>query len=263
MLMVSEVEVRAGARLLLSPVSFPVNPGDKIGLVGRNGAGKTTLTRILAGESLPASGSITRTGQVGYLPQDPRTGDLEVSTRDRILSARGLDQVLKRLDRYTSEMAEATDDDVRDKAMASYARAESELLAGGGYAAESEAARIAANLGLPDRVMEQPLRTLSGGQRRRVELARILFAGADTMLLDEPTNHLDADSIVWLRNYLKDYSGGLIIISHDVDLLDAVVTKVFHLDANRAEIDQYAMGWKKYLAQRETDEKRRKRERAN
>ena len=263
MLMVSEVEVRAGARLLLSPVSFPVNPGDKIGLVGRNGAGKTTLTRILAGEALPAAGTITRTGQVGYLPQDPRTGDLEVSTRDRILSARGLDQVLRRLARYTTEMAEATDDDVREKAMDSYGRAESELLAGGGYAAEAEAARIAANLGLPDRVLAQPIRTLSGGQRRRVELARILFSGADTLLLDEPTNHLDADSVVWLRAYLRDYSGGIVIISHDVGLLEAVVTKVFHLDANRAEMDQYSMGWVKYLAQRETDEKRRKRERAN
>jgi ATPase subunit of ABC transporter with duplicated ATPase domains len=261
--MVSEVEVRAGARLLLAPVSFPVNPGDKIGLVGRNGAGKTTLTRILAGESLPAAGTISRTGNVGYLPQDPRTGDLEVSTRDRILSARGLDQVLRRLERYTNEMADAATDEAREKAMNSYGRAESELLAAGGYAAEAEAARIAANLGLPDRVLAQPLRTLSGGQRRRVELARILFSGADTMLLDEPTNHLDADSIVWLRSFLKDYSGGLVIISHDVGLLDAVVTKVFHLDANRAELDQYAMGWTKYLAQRETDEKRRKRERAN
>ncbi|MCW5952006.1 MAG: ABC-F family ATP-binding cassette domain-containing protein, partial [Propionibacteriaceae bacterium] len=104
---------------------------------------------------------------------------------------------------------------------------------------------------------------LSGGQRRRVELARILFSGADTMLLDEPTNHLDADSIVWLRSYLSTYSGGLIVISHDTGLLEATVTKVFHLDANRAELDIYAMDWKRYLLQRETDEKRRKRERAN
>ncbi len=263
MLTVTTVEVRAGARLLLQPVSFPVNPGDKIGLVGRNGAGKTTLTRILAGEALPAGGTVQRSGTIGYLPQDTRTGNLDVTTRDRILSARGLDTILTRLTRYGTAMAEAADEEMRESAMASYARAEAELLAAGGYAAEAEAARISANLGLPERVLSQALRTLSGGQRRRVELARILFGGADTLLLDEPTNHLDADSITWLRGYLRDYPGGLVIISHDTGLLEAVVTKVFHLDANRAELDQYAMGWKPYLLQRETDEKRRKRERAN
>jgi ATPase subunit of ABC transporter with duplicated ATPase domains len=262
MLVARELEVRAGARLLLSPASFQVAAGDKIGLVGRNGAGKTTLTRILAGESLPAAGTVTRSGQIGYLPQDPRTGDLGQLAKDRILSARGLDSILRRLTTYS--MAMATDEgEAQEKAMASYARAEAELTAAGGYGAESEAARIAANLGLPDRVMGQELRTLSGGQRRRVELARILFSGADNLLLDEPTNHLDADSIVWLRGFLQSYPGGLLVISHDVGLLDATVNKVFHLDANRAELDIYSMDWKRYLQQRETDEKRRKRERAN
>ena len=84
--------------------------------------------------------------------------------------------------------------------------------------------------------------TLSGGQRRRIELARILFSGAETLLLDEPTNHLDADSIAWLRDHLRGYQGGLVVISHDVDLLEAVVNKVFHLDANRGELDQYSLG---------------------
>ncbi len=262
MLVAREVEVRAGARLLLTPASFQVAPGDKIGLVGRNGAGKTTLTRILAGESLPAGGSITRTGQIGYLPQDPRTGDVTQLAKDRILSARGLDQILRRLNSHTMAMSESVGDE-QEKAMASYSRAEAELTAAGGYAAESEAARIAANLGLPDRVLHQEIGTLSGGQRRRVELARILFSGADNLLLDEPTNHLDADSIVWLRSYLASYSGGLMVISHDVGLLEMTVNKVFHLDANRAELDVYAMDWKRYLLQRETDQKRRKRERAN
>ena len=104
MLVAREVEVRAGARLLLSPTSFQVAAGDKIGLVGRNGAGKTTLTRILAGESLPAAGAVTRTGQIGYLPQDPRTGDVTQLAKDRILSARGLDQILRRLHAHTMSM---------------------------------------------------------------------------------------------------------------------------------------------------------------
>ncbi|MGH3340763.1 MAG: ATP-binding cassette domain-containing protein, partial [Propionibacteriaceae bacterium] len=238
MLVARDVEVRAGARLLLEHASFQVAAGDKIGLVGRNGAGKTTLTRILSGETQPASGTITRTGPVGYLPQDPRTGDLEVLAKIRILSARGLDAVVDRLQR--AELAMGDDSaDVRDKAMASYARAEAELAAVGGYAAEAEAARIASNLGLPERVLHQPLGTLSGGQRRRIELARILFSGAPTLLLDEPTNHLDADSIVWLRDFLAGHSGGLMVITHDVGLLERCVNKVFHLDANRAELDIY------------------------
>jgi len=262
MITASNLEVRVGARQLLSPASFRVGPGDKVGLVGRNGAGKTTLTKILAGESLPATGSVSTSGSIGYLPQDPRTGDLEVLARDRILSARGLDDVVRRLRAAEKAMASA-DDETRDKAMRRYERAEADLHAAGGYAAESEAARIAANLGLPDRVLGQPLGTLSGGQRRRVELARILFAQAETLLLDEPTNHLDADSIVWLRDFLKSYPGGVIMISHDVGLLEETATRVFHLDANRAEIDVYNVGWKAYLTQRETDERRRKRERAN
>ncbi len=117
----------------------------------------------------------------------------------------------------------------------------------GGFAAEAEAAQISASLGLPNRVLGQPLRTLSGGQRRRVELARILFSGAETLLLDEPTNHLDADSIVWLRGFLKSHRGGLVVISHDAALLGETVNRVFHLDANRAEVDVYNVGWSTYL----------------
>jgi ATPase subunit of ABC transporter with duplicated ATPase domains len=246
----------------MDEVSFRIDKGDKIGLVGRNGAGKTTLTRVLAGEGLPAGGKVTRSGEIGYLPQDPRTPDMEQLAKDRILAARDLDKVITKLRAAEHDMA-SEDDNVRDKAMRRYDRLEQEFLAGGGYAAEAEAAAISSNLALPERILNQPLKTLSGGQRRRVELARILFSGAQTMLLDEPTNHLDADSIAWLREFLKNHQGGLIVISHDTELLEATVNKVFHLDANRATIDQYNLGWKKYLAQRETDERARRRERAN
>jgi len=258
----TDIELRAGARILIESASFRVGAGDRIGLVGRNGAGKTTLTKVLAGEGQPAAGSVTRSGTVGYLPQDPRTGDLTVLARDRILSARGLDELVRKLRETEGAMASA-DVETHEAAMERYPKLQARFEAAGGYAAESEAATIASALGLDQRILGQPLSTLSGGQRRRVELSRILFSGNETLLLDEPTNHLDADSIIWLRDYLKGYKGGLIVISHDVDLLDQVVNKVFHLDANRAAIDQYSLGWKAYLAQRETDEKRRKRERAN
>ncbi|WP_156251097.1 ABC-F family ATP-binding cassette domain-containing protein [Pseudactinotalea terrae] len=262
MITARDLELRIGARQLLQPSTFRIDSGMRIGLVGRNGAGKTTLTKVLAGEGQATGGTLTRTGSVGYLPQDPRTGDLEVLARDRVLSARDLDSVLRRI-RAAEEQMASEDENVRAKAMDRYSRLDVEFTAQGGWAAESEAARITSNLGLPTRVLDQPLRTLSGGQRRRVELARILFSDAETLLLDEPTNHLDADSIIWLRDYLSSYHGGFIVISHDTELLRATVNMVFHLDANRAELDIYNLGWDAYLTQRETDERRRKRERAN
>src|SRR5215204_6465123 len=154
MISATGLERRAGSRSLLGDATFRIAPGDRVGLVGRNGAGKTTLTRVLAGECSAASGEVTKSGEIGYLPQDPRTGDLDVLARDRILSARGLDEVVRRMRSAEKSM-------VRAKGMRRYERAEAELHAAGGYAAESEAARIAANLGLPDRVLGQPLGTLS------------------------------------------------------------------------------------------------------
>ena len=260
MLTVSGLELRAGARLLIEGATFRVGPGDRVGLVGRNGAGKTTLCKVLAGEGAPATGTVDRTSTVGYLPQDPRTGDLDTIARDRVLSARGLDQLMRDMEKAQIALGERPDDDAPIR---KYGRLEERFTALGGYAAEADAERICSNLGLPERVLDQPLRTLSGGQRRRVELARILFSDASTLLLDEPTNHLDADSITWLRDFLRSYSGGLVVISHDVDLLDHVVNKVFHLDATRAVLDLYNVGWKTYLQQREVDERRRHRERAN
>jgi ATPase subunit of ABC transporter with duplicated ATPase domains len=159
-------------------------------------------------------------------------------------------------------MATASPEEL-DLALERYARVDSEFNAAGGYGASAEAESIATNLGLPERLFEEPIQVLSGGQRRRVELARLLFSGAETLLLDEPTNHLDAESINWLRDYLTKYSGGLVVISHDVALIETVVNKVFYIDANRNVIDVYNMGWKKYLLQREADEHRRKKERAN
>ncbi|MGW0464756.1 ABC-F family ATP-binding cassette domain-containing protein [Streptomyces sp. NPDC003027] len=263
MITVRGVELRAGARLLLSDISFTVSPGDRIGLVGRNGAGKTTLMTALAGKVRPAVGTITRTGGVGFLAQDSRAADPAVTVTDRILSARGLDRALHRLRTAEAAMAGADGPAALERAMNAYARAEAAFQIGGGYAAAAEAARVAAGLGLPERVLGEPVGALSGGQRRRVELARILFAGPDhTLLLDEPTNHLDADSVAWLRTFLQGHTGGLVVISHDTALLADVVNRVFHLDATRASIDPHNTGWSGYLAQRAADERRRARERA-
>lgn len=272
MIVTNDFEVRVGARTLLDAPGqhLRVQPGDRIGLVGRNGAGKTTTMRILAGETEPYGGSVTRSGPIGYLPQDSREGNIEITARERVLSARGLDEIKRRMAKQQELMETATDEKFRDKAIRKYSRLEEEYHALGGYEADAECAQICDNLGLPQRILDQQLKTLSGGQRRRVELAQILFAASagsgksqTTLLLDEPTNHLDADSITWLRSFLSKHEGGLIMISHDVDLLEAVCNKIWFLDAVRAEADIYNMGFKKYLDARATDEARRRRERAN
>ncbi|CAB0507373.1 ABC transporter ATP-binding protein [Corynebacterium diphtheriae] len=272
MIVTNDFEVRVGARTLLNAPGqhLRVQPGDRIGLVGRNGAGKTTTMRILAGETQPYGGSVIRSGDIGYLPQDSREGNIDQTARDRVLSARGLEQIQASMERQQEIMETTEDEKKRDAAIRKYSRLEERYHALGGYEASPEAARICDNLGLPARILDQPLKTLSGGQRRRVELAQILFAASagsgkskTTLLLDEPTNHLDADSITWLRDFLSKHEGGLIMISHDVELLDAVCNKIWFLDAVRGEADVYNMGFAKYKDARATDEARRRRERAN
>ena len=141
MLTVSDLEIRIGARTLMSGVNFKVDKGDKVGLVGRNGAGKTTLTKILAGDGQPDQGKVNRGGEIGYLPQDPRTGDPEETVRDRILNARDLGDHLKAMTKASEDMG-SVDQAVYDAAMKKYSQAEERFIANGGYAAEAEAEEI-------------------------------------------------------------------------------------------------------------------------
>lgn len=265
MITATDLTLRIADRVLISQASFQVNKGMRIGLVGRNGAGKTTLMRLLSGTGIPdavqVEGQVSRSAPPGYLPQDPGEVDPEQLVRDHILSVRGLDVIQQRIRRAEEKMSSETGQ-AQQKAMERYVRLDQEFHMSGGYAATAEAAQIAANLGVTTAMLGQPLGTLSGGQRRRVELARVLFSGADTLLLDEPTNHLDHNSIMWLRGYLQSYPGGFLVISHNVKLLDETVNQVMFLDAMRGAIDVYHLGWKGYLKARAEDEARRKRERA-
>jgi ATPase subunit of ABC transporter with duplicated ATPase domains len=228
MLQVHGLSLEVGGRLVLNGASFGLRKGDKVGLVGRNGAGKTSLLKTLAGAAASAGGTVTRRGAVGYLPQDPGLRDLDpaLTGLSHILSGRGMAEASERLEvlRLALEESHSRANVTR------YAAAEDAYRQSGGYAAESEARRIAAGLGLaPDRV-DLPVRVLSGGERRRLELARILFAGSDLLLLDEPTNHLDNDAKGWLMKFLASYRGALLVVSHDLALLDAAITRVLHLD---------------------------------
>src|SRR5690606_27216411 len=242
-------------------VSFSVQPGDKIGLVGRNGAGKSSLIRTLVGYTAPAAGSISRTGDLGYFSQETDPPDLErpdVTALERILAARQIGSMLRRIEE-TRRKIERLDGEPRDRAIARFARLQDEFEARGGFVAEAEAKRVAAALGIGDDDLHQPIATMSGGQRRRVELARILFAETDILLLDEPTNHLDLDAKAWLMDHLRSYKGGLLVISHDLPLLDEAITSVLALE-NRT-VDAYRGNYSHYLVERDRRHAQRERER--
>lgn len=255
-LQVSGLSVEVGGRFVVADASFTIMPRDKVGLVGRNGAGKTSLFRVLGGEQPPAGGKVSTKGGFGYLPQDPRiASDQEGrSAITHILSGRGIDDALDRIEKLRIAMEESPS----DRAVARYTRAQDEFASSGGYAAESEARALAAGLGLNTTRMELPIGVLSGGERRRVELSRILFAGSDILLMDEPTNHLDVDAKTWLLQYMRQYRGALLVISHDLDLLDEAITRVLHLDRPgedaTGKIVEYKGTYSQYVESRQRDE---------
>ena len=253
MLQVRDLAVEVGGRFTLTDASFSLRAGDKVGLVGRNGVGKTSLLKVLAGEAPAAQGVVARTGALGYLSQDPaRTGTgLDGTAIAHVLSARGLDAASSRLDELHQRMAA----DASPRNVKAYSDAEDAFRHAGGYAADSEVRRIAAGLGLAHDRLDLPITALSGGERRRVELTRILFAGSDLLLLDEPTNHLDIDAKQWLMQFLRTYRGALLVISHDLELLDKSITRVLHID--EGELVEYRGTYSQYLVSRKDDAERR------
>ncbi|MEI7972557.1 MAG: ABC-F family ATP-binding cassette domain-containing protein [Actinomycetota bacterium] len=258
MLQVQSISVEVGGRLVVENASFSVMPRDKVGIVGRNGAGKTSLFKVLGGAVEPHGGKILRKGAFGYLPQDPKIpGSREQhSAISHILSGRNIDEELTRIEKLRLTMEESPS----TQNIAKFSKAEDDFASKGGYAAESEARSIAAGLGLkPDR-LNLPIHVLSGGERRRVELTRILFAGSDMLLLDEPTNHLDVDAKTWLLGFMRDYRGALLVISHDLDLLDEAITRVLHLDRPQedsvGELIEYRGTYSQYKTSRAGDEAR-------
>jgi ATPase subunit of ABC transporter with duplicated ATPase domains len=252
MLQARDVTVEVGGLPIVERFSFTLRAGDKVGLVGRNGAGKTSLLKVLGGEAQPVLGAILRQGRLGYLRQDPRQSrdDFEVPGVTHILEARGLADATVRLEKLRLDLEERPS----TRNVQRFSRAEEEYRDAGGYSAESDARRIAAGLGLqPDR-LDFPVKVLSGGERRRLELARILFGGSDLLLLDEPTNHLDNDAKTWLMKFLGGYRGGLLVVSHDLVLLDQSITRILHLD--EGEMVEYKGSYSQYREARKRDEER-------
>ncbi|MBA2337437.1 MAG: ABC-F family ATP-binding cassette domain-containing protein [Acidimicrobiia bacterium] len=260
MILVRDLAIDAGARRLISDVSLSLQAGDKVGLVGPNGAGKTTLMKVLAGGD-PAEGTVTRAGTIGYLSQEAALRQLEdeqVTALERILTARSIGAMERRMEalRHAMERAEGAE---RDRLITRFSRLEDEFTVAGGYLAIAEAKRFAASLGIGSGELDQLVVTMSGGQRRRVELARILFAETETLLLDEPTNHLDIDAKAWLMGFLGTYRGGLLVISHDLPLLDEAITSV--LSVEDGHVEPFRGNYSYFLAEREARRQQRLRQR--
>lgn len=258
MLRVRDLSVEIAGRAIVAGVSLDVRAGDKVGLVGRNGAGKTTLFRVLGGATEPKSGTLERPEATGYLSQEPRSDHVPDDTvcLAHVLSGRGLDRAADELEKLTVALGEDPSMENIERFSASQERFERL----GGYAAEAEVHRLTDGLGLrPDR-LQLKIGALSGGERRRLDLARILFAGSELLLLDEPTNHLDADARDWLLRFLRDYRGALVVVSHDLDLLDEAITRVLHLDREGentvGELVEYRGTYSAYLMARDEREER-------
>ncbi|HUF14481.1 MAG TPA: ABC-F family ATP-binding cassette domain-containing protein [Acidimicrobiia bacterium] len=261
MLIARDLRIDAGIRTLIRDVSFSVQSGDRIGLVGRNGAGKTTLMRTLIGQLQPVEGTVLRSGSIAYFSQEAALPELEhpdATALERILMAREIGAMQRRIE-HSRVRLESLVGVERDRGIARFSRLHDEFAAKGGFLAEAEAKRIAANVGIGNDELIQPVKTMSGGQRRRVELARMLFAETDVMLLDEPTNHLDLDAKAWLIEYLSTYKGGMLVISHDLPLLDEAITSVLALE--HGEIEAYRGNYSNYLVEREARQERKERAR--
>ena len=260
MLIVRDLRVEVGPRVLLDEAAFTLQTGDKVGLVGRNGAGKTTLMKTLAGERTPSHGSITKSGRMGYFSQEAHIPDdgRPLSALDRILEARGIGRLLVEMEE-TRRAAALAEGDELDRLVRRQARLQDELDTLGGYAAEAEAKQIASNVGISNEDLDQQVTSMSGGQRRRVELARILFSETDFLILDEPTNHLDLDAKAWLMEWIAAYKGGVLVVSHDLPLLDEAITSVLSLENSRLEA--YRGNYSHFLTERDRRREQREKER--
>ena len=252
MISLDNLTISYGGWTLFDGISFMINPKDRIGLVGKNGAGKTTLLRVITGEQQPTEGAVTINGEctIGYLPQQMRVADTTTLVAE---TAKAFDEVLRieaDIERLTAEIGSRTD----------YESAEYEELIHrlndandryhilGGDTREADIERTLLGLGFKRTDFERPTREFSGGWRMRIELAKLLLKRPSIFLLDEPTNHLDIESIQWLEEYLKNYNGAVLLISHDRAFLDNVTTRTVEISLGKAY--DYKVPYSKYVVLR-------------
>jgi ATP-binding cassette, subfamily F, member 3 len=238
MLSFRNVTLRRGPRVLFAQASFNLYAGDRVGVVGPNGAGKSSLFALVTGELAPDEGEVSV--QSGYVLASVAQ-DIEPDPRAAVEFVLDGDRELRSVE---AELARAEAAHEGERLGALHARLDSL----GGYAARSRAARLLAGLGFDAAAIERPAAEFSGGWQRRLALAQALMARSDVLLLDEPTNHLDLDAVLWLEEWLRAYPGTLLVIAHDREFLDRVVTRVISIDAGRVE--GYTGGYSDFEAQR-------------
>jgi ATP-binding cassette subfamily F protein 3 len=252
----TNVSVSFGANDIFRAVSAEAQPGDRIGLVGRNGAGKTTLLRVLADVEPPSAGSrhLARSASVTLVEQLPPAFNARTTVRQEALGA------LSHLLDLTAEMETAAeamaagDSDATER----YAHLLERLEMEGGFTYESHLSHVLLGLGLPEPEWDKSVSALSGGQRNRLALAKALLAGPDVLLMDEPTNHLDLGGLQWLEGFLNRWTGTVIVTSHDRYFLDAVATRIWHLDFGR--LKAYPGNYSKFEELRAAEVARRQKE---
>ena len=252
MISLDNLTISYGGWTLFDGISFMINPKDRIGLVGKNGAGKTTLLRVITGEQQPTEGAVSINGEctIGYLPQQMRVADTTTLVDE---TAKAFDEVLRieaEIERLTGEIASRTDYESDEYATLIHRLSEANdryhIL--GGDTRDADIERTLLGLGFKRSDFARPTREFSGGWRMRIELAKLLLKRPSIFLLDEPTNHLDIESIQWLEDYLKNYNGAVLLISHDRAFLDNVTTRTIELSLGK--VYDYKVPYSKFVTLR-------------
>lgn len=233
----ANIEKTFGKRILFDRLSLTIYPAERIGFIGANGAGKTTLFKVLTGQVVPDAGDVALANGVraGYLAQDPVFEPENTVNDEAELAFAELHRVAHRLRELEHEMAGRMGEEL-EKVLRQYQNTQHEFDLAGGYAWRHKLEATLLGVGLEKITWEQNVQTLSGGQRSRLALAKLLISEPDLLLLDEPTNHLDLAAIEWLEKYLLDFKGAVVVVSHDRYLLDRLATRIvwlheFHLDS--------------------------------
>ena len=222
---------------ILKHISFHVEEHEKAAVVGINGAGKSTLLKIIVGHLSPDSGNVTlaKGAALGYLAQHQDLDGAETIYDALLEVKRPILEMEAQLRRLESQMKSASGDALEEM-LSQYSRLNHEFEMANGYACQSEITGVLKGLGFTEEEFSKPIQALSGGQKTRVSLGKLLLTKPDVLLLDEPTNHLDMESIAWLETYLKTYPGAVLIVAHDRYFLDRVVTKIVELDNGEATV---------------------------
>ena len=244
---IDNLSLSFGTAEVYKNLTVEFNQNDKVGIIGVNGAGKTTLFKLILGELTPDAGTITVSSKIGYLPQVIEDNfDKEMSVFDYLLSARPIKELENKLTNLYEQISTEKNEHNLKKYMKDITKVEDELTYYEQYNAESELLKIIAGMNIGDTLLDLKLKNLSGGQKSKIAFARLLYSKPETLLLDEPTNHLDLDTKDYIIEYLKNYKGLILVISHDTSFLDEITNKTLYIDKNKKTGTLYNGSYSKY-----------------